>query len=289
MTVTLHSVEAASTKKRDPQKYKWYQLAKGKAKFDSAHDEFELELRKGEKFGLKFYRGSYFLVDEDDLSVQFKLSADEGKKLISASKPFSGKVAGKKVEGGKPASDSDSVDYSKMSHAQLEKLRDKLKKQWAQIGKKGETYHERKAKAGEIMGEFEKISRALRTPRLSSKDLSKDGAPTKNPRVFAKYLDEQLGTSIVSDKSRGSDYGLDGDPKKAKELVKLLQKDPNFEGKRSVKKMKERASGGKSKTSTRSSWEFKAPTEDGKGYIRVNISETKGRPDGHVTIVKVRK
>lgn len=107
MTVHIYKSEAASPKKRDPQKYKWYQLAKGKAKFDSAHDEFELELRRGEKFGLKFYRGSYFLVDEDDLSVQFKLSAEEGKKLIESSKPFSGKVAGKKVGGGNTEAKSD--------------------------------------------------------------------------------------------------------------------------------------------------------------------------------------
>lgn len=106
MSVKFFNAEmlSASSKKRDPQKYKWYQLAKGKAKFDSAHKEFELELRKGEKFGLKFYRGSYFLVDEDDLTVQFKLSVEEGKKLIEASKPFSGKIAGKQVEGGDAAS-----------------------------------------------------------------------------------------------------------------------------------------------------------------------------------------
>lgn len=102
MTVKLLDAEvlSAASKKRDPTKYKWYQLAKGKAKFDSSHDEFELELRKGEKFGLKFFAGSYFLVDEDDLSVQFKLSADEGKKLIKASEPWSGKISGKQVKPG---------------------------------------------------------------------------------------------------------------------------------------------------------------------------------------------
>lgn len=102
MPFTLHKQYSlsATSKKRDPQKYKWYTLAKGKAKFDSAHKTFELELNKGEKFGLKFYRGSYFLLDASDLYVQFKLSVEEGKKLIAASKPFSGKVGGKKVEGG---------------------------------------------------------------------------------------------------------------------------------------------------------------------------------------------
>ena len=98
--MTFTTISVSATKKRDPQKYKWYQLAKGRAMFDSAHKDFELELNKGDKFGMKFYRGSYFLVDESDLTLQFKLSVEEGKKLIAASKSFSGKVAGKKVEGG---------------------------------------------------------------------------------------------------------------------------------------------------------------------------------------------
>lgn len=92
--------QSAKAIKRDPTKYKWYQMAKGKAKFESANDEFELELKRGEKFGLKMYRGSYFLLDESDLTIQFKLSKPEGESLKEASKPFAGKIAGKKVEGG---------------------------------------------------------------------------------------------------------------------------------------------------------------------------------------------
>lgn len=91
---------AIAAAKKDPTKYKWYSLKRGSAHFDTAHKEYDLDLRKGDPFGIKFYRGSYFLIDKDDLTIQFKLSVEEGKKLLQRSQGWSGKVGGKTVQAG---------------------------------------------------------------------------------------------------------------------------------------------------------------------------------------------
>lgn len=90
----------ASAKKKDPTKYAWYQITRGKVKLDNHHKTFEVELSKGEKFGLKRYRNDFFLIDEDDLTIQFKLSAEEAKEVVRRSKGFSGKIDGKDVNPG---------------------------------------------------------------------------------------------------------------------------------------------------------------------------------------------
>jgi hypothetical protein len=86
--------------KRDPNDYHWYKCAKGRAHFGDHHKDHEVTITPGDVFGLKFYRGKYFLIDKSDMTMQFGLIKDEGVKLIKNSEPFAGKIAGKKVTPG---------------------------------------------------------------------------------------------------------------------------------------------------------------------------------------------
>jgi len=95
-----NTVLAAANK--DPRNYGWYELTGAKATFEHAHKTHELILSRGEKYGLKEYRGKVFLVDGSDLSIQFSLTLDEATKLVKKSKPWSGKISRYKVNAGAP-------------------------------------------------------------------------------------------------------------------------------------------------------------------------------------------
>lgn len=97
--MTKDNVSLAAAK-RDPRKYVWYQLTGAKATFEDAHRTHDLILSKGEKYGIKLFRGYVYLVDADDLSLQFKLTEDQASKLLRKSKPWSGKVSRYKVKEG---------------------------------------------------------------------------------------------------------------------------------------------------------------------------------------------
>jgi len=89
-------------RKSDPTKFKWFEVSKGKILLDNHHKEFEVELKKGEKFGIKKGRGKFILVDEDDLSLTFSLTLDDVSAILSKAKSFSGMIDGKKVMPGSP-------------------------------------------------------------------------------------------------------------------------------------------------------------------------------------------
>ena len=86
--------------KRDPNDYHWYKCTKGRAHFGDHSKDHDVTITPGDIFGLKFYRGKYFLLDKSDMTMQFGLTKDEGLKVIKNSEPFKGKIAGKKVTPG---------------------------------------------------------------------------------------------------------------------------------------------------------------------------------------------
>lgn len=93
----------AAARQNDPTKYRWYKISKGRIVLDNHHKEFEIELKRGEKFGIRQTKASIFLVDEDDLSIQFKLRPEDLTALMRMSKGFSGTIAGKQVVAGDPS------------------------------------------------------------------------------------------------------------------------------------------------------------------------------------------
>lgn len=98
MKIQIHT--SVSAAKKDPTKYNWYVLKQGSAHFGTAHKDYDLTITKSDPFGIKFFKGSYFLIDKGDLSIQFKLSVEEGKKLLSRCVGWKGTVEGKKVSAG---------------------------------------------------------------------------------------------------------------------------------------------------------------------------------------------
>lgn len=97
----------ASSAKRDPRKYRWLQYDGRKAKFHVVGDdkqEYDLELSKGEKIGVKRFRGHIYLVDASDLSLQLKLKPQDAERVIGNSIAYEGKVGRYRVlpyDGGK--------------------------------------------------------------------------------------------------------------------------------------------------------------------------------------------
>lgn len=98
------SVAAA---KRDPRKYRWLQYDGRKAKFHvvgSDKHEYELEISKGEKFGVKKFRGHIYILEESDLSLQLRLDPKDAKRIINNSIAYDGKISRYRVlpyDGGK--------------------------------------------------------------------------------------------------------------------------------------------------------------------------------------------
>lgn len=87
--------------KKDPSKYKWYAYAsKRPAHIKTDHADLDFSLTKGEKFGVKVNRGSYFLVDETDLTAQFKLKPEDAERILKRSQGWSGLIDGVQVQAG---------------------------------------------------------------------------------------------------------------------------------------------------------------------------------------------
>lgn len=90
-----------SAKQKDVTKYEWYRFqGQRQARFYNHHRTYDLDLEKGEVFGVRAARGFIGLVPQDALDVEFKLSFEEFEKLVKRCKGFAGKVDGKKVQKG---------------------------------------------------------------------------------------------------------------------------------------------------------------------------------------------
>lgn len=133
-----NEVLASSRKQRDPRKYEWYVYNGRTATFDVTGDdkqEYDLSLKKGEKFGVKEYKGFYFLIDESELSLQLKLKPMDAKRILDNSKPYAGKIGRysvkpgakgnkpktKKLEGGKVEIRADSSVFTRLVYDQSKK------------------------------------------------------------------------------------------------------------------------------------------------------------------------
>lgn len=87
--------------KRDPRKYKWMTYKGRTANFNvtgSDRHSYKLTLEKGERFGIKHLKGYIYLIDESDLSVQFRLEEKDAKRLIDNSAGYEGKISRYRVE-----------------------------------------------------------------------------------------------------------------------------------------------------------------------------------------------
>lgn len=90
-----------SAKNKDVTKYEWYRFeGQRQARFYNHHRVYDLDLEKGEVYGVRAARGFIGLVPQDALDVEFKLSFEEFEKLVKRSKGFGGKVDNKKVQKG---------------------------------------------------------------------------------------------------------------------------------------------------------------------------------------------
>ena len=90
---------------KDPRNFSWFVLKHGPVKIEDAHPKYILELKKGERFGLRKTHNEkttvIFLVDEGSLHIQYKLKEAQAKDLISRSLPFKGKIEGRHVHAGR--------------------------------------------------------------------------------------------------------------------------------------------------------------------------------------------
>lgn len=90
-----------SSAKNNPLAYTWHRFnpASGRAKnFPNAHRHYELRLEANDVYGYREGRGdTVYLVDKEDISIEFKLTKKELAALLKVSKPFKGKIAGKPV------------------------------------------------------------------------------------------------------------------------------------------------------------------------------------------------
>lgn len=94
MIITIPFV-ALST---DIKTFGWYEYTgRRKLTFENCHPEYDLEITKGEKFGVKATKSRYYVVSEDDPSIVFKLDKDQFAILIEKTIGWSGKVGNVKV------------------------------------------------------------------------------------------------------------------------------------------------------------------------------------------------
>lgn len=98
----IESTSAVAKVKLDPLKYKWYVYDGRPAQF-KVSAEFDFELKKGEIFGLKKVKETYFLLDGSYMYVQFKLKEADAKRILNNSKSYSGKVGRVSVQPGTEA------------------------------------------------------------------------------------------------------------------------------------------------------------------------------------------
>lgn len=89
MIITFPFVALAT----DIKTFGWYEyVGRRKLVFEDAHPEYELEITKGEKFGVKTAKNKFYVVSEDDPSIVFKLNSDQYDILMEKVLPWSGKI-----------------------------------------------------------------------------------------------------------------------------------------------------------------------------------------------------
>lgn len=72
----------------------WYTYSGPKRAFDNHHKEYNIDIAKGDKFGILKSGAKFVLLHEDDPSIKFKISEEEIASLKAKAKPFSGKIKG---------------------------------------------------------------------------------------------------------------------------------------------------------------------------------------------------
>mgnify|MGYP000344956893 CR=1 FL=1 len=87
--------------------YLWYKFeGKRKVMFPKANRTYDLEIDAGDRFGIKFGKKHFYLLHEDDPEILFKIKPDEGRRLISKSRGYKGKINKVNVESGLHGKDS---------------------------------------------------------------------------------------------------------------------------------------------------------------------------------------
>lgn len=118
MTVQIHTKgflsEAAAQK--NPFTYVWFQIVKGKVLLDAVSKDLDVELSKGEKFGLKITKAGIYLLDEDNMFVQFKIKPEDMQALLKNAKGYSGKINGVDVRAGDPVQPPGSLNKEKLKN-----------------------------------------------------------------------------------------------------------------------------------------------------------------------------
>lgn len=98
------TLSAAKIKLTD---YSWYKFeGKRKAKFENAHKDYDLEVEPNEKYGIKLGKKYFYLVHQDEPTLEFKLVPKMARNLIGRSVGFSGKIGKVKVKAGIYGSDA---------------------------------------------------------------------------------------------------------------------------------------------------------------------------------------
>lgn len=92
----------ATAKKKDERKYEWYiYMSPRKAKFNSnEHADLEFSLVKGEKFGVRKFRGKWCLIDGEERKTEFKLKDLDMERIFAHSKGWEGKIGRSRVKAG---------------------------------------------------------------------------------------------------------------------------------------------------------------------------------------------
>lgn len=77
------------------QDFEWFMYKSArKTVLDNHHKEYDLELTKGLKFGIRMFRRKLRLVVSDDISISFTISELEAKRIKKKAEPFKGKING---------------------------------------------------------------------------------------------------------------------------------------------------------------------------------------------------
>jgi hypothetical protein len=88
---------------KNPLDYSWYSYTNDRVKkYTKHHKSVDLELEKGEKFGIRYSSRTkqVYLVESTSLGTEFKLSEREALSLIKVAKPFRGQIEGIRVSKG---------------------------------------------------------------------------------------------------------------------------------------------------------------------------------------------
>jgi hypothetical protein len=86
--------------------YRWYKFDGVRTvTFDNAHKNYELEIEKGEVFGIRVVKNKIHILHRDDPTIVFKADPKFVKRVVDKSNGFRGKVGNTKVEPGMQGKD----------------------------------------------------------------------------------------------------------------------------------------------------------------------------------------